>query len=192
MPKEPRDLAPMTRAEQSDLLKLIRTRERVAKSAAAQRAAELKAEFEAQISRRYSFDERPVWKAAMAAADQAVEEARQKIAAECARWGIPKEWGPSISRPDWYCRGENAVASRRAELRKLAYAKIDALEKQARVKIERMSCDFQTNLIANGLSEATKAFLEQMPSMETLMPALDVEKTEQQLLEQKSSERSYR
>jgi hypothetical protein len=64
---------------------------------------------------------------------------------------------------------------RRAELRRLAKSRIEAMEKDAIVKIERLSLDAQTEVIAHGLeSDAAKAFLGNMAPVDTLMPAIDV------------------
>ena len=52
----------MTSAERSDLLKIVRQRERVAKSGAARRAAELVADFEQQLATEYSWADDEVWR----------------------------------------------------------------------------------------------------------------------------------
>ena len=174
----------ISRSEQADLLRLIRQRERVAKTAAAQRAAQLRADFETQLDRKYSFNERPVWAAAFQAAQAATDEAASRIADECERLGIPKEFAPSISLT-WYARGENAVKERRIELRRLAHVHIEAAEKRTRTEIERMSLQAQTDLIATGLSQKAKAFLVAMPSVDTLMPGVQVDYVERLLISSK-------
>src|SRR3954465_7211149 len=64
-------------------------------------------------------------------------------------------------------------AKRRAELRKVAQAQIASLEQQAIVRIEQASVEAQTQIAITGLtSEAAHAFVEQLPSSESLMPAL--------------------
>jgi hypothetical protein len=46
---------------------------------------------------------------------------------------------------------------------------------EARAKIELLSLNAQTEVIANGLeSEASRLFFDKMPSLETLMPQIDV------------------
>jgi len=74
------------------------------------------------------------------------------------------------------------VRQRRAELTRVAYRKIDELEKEARLQIERAAVDIQTKLVADGL-ESTKArtWLEAMPTAEQLMPTITVEELQQQL-----------
>jgi hypothetical protein len=169
----------LTRAEQTDLLRVIRGRERVAKAAVAERAAALRTDFEAQISKRYRFDDNAIWSAAMEAAKRAADEARATIDAECERLGIPPEFRPGIERPHWYGRGENSVRERRAELRRLAYAQIEEAERRAKLQIERTSVQAQSEVIATGLSATAKVFLDSLPSVETLMPALELERVEQ-------------
>lgn len=117
--------APMRRGEREDLAKLIRHRERVLKTAATQRSAELLAEFEQQLASVYSFDRDEVWKAAATAANEMIKEAQSQIDARCAELGIPKNFGPGISCA-WYHRGQNAAKERRAELRAVAKARIGA------------------------------------------------------------------
>src|SRR6267142_1741494 len=48
---------PMTKSERDDLARLIRNREKVMKSAARERSAELLAEFEQQMASIYSYDQ---------------------------------------------------------------------------------------------------------------------------------------
>ena len=172
----------LTRGEREDLLKLIRQRAKIAKQSAAQRSAELRADFEKQISSIYSFDQRKVWQDAQRAVQQAVAEAEARISEECQRLGIPERFRPGVSA-GWYRRGENASAERRAELRRVAYTEIAALEKRAVVEIERQSLIAQTELVAVGLSGAASAFLEQLPSVESLMPALDALRVQAELPE---------
>ncbi len=165
----------MTRAERADLGALIRRREKLLKTAAKQRAAELMANFEKQISTIFSYDDDEIWKAAHASAEQAVEEAKAVIAQQCRKLGIPPEFAPDISMA-WYGRGQNASNQRRTELRRVAKTEIDALEARAKTEIERVSVEQQTALISDGLtSVAAQAFLEQMPTAENLMPVLDME-----------------
>ena len=165
----------MTKTERNDLARLIRHRERLMKTAASQRAAELLADFERQLGTIYSFDDDEIWKAAALAVDSEVEAAKTRIAERCRELGIPKTFAPTIGHY-WQNRGENSFKERRTELRKMATTKIAALEKAARTKIENHSVEAQTALIAEGLtSDAAKAFLDQLPSPESLMPPLDAQ-----------------
>lgn len=173
-------MSKMTKGERVELGLLIRKRERVMKSIAVERSAAMLADFEKQCAAIYSFDQDEVWKDAFERAKKITDEAESVIAERCKELGIPKEFAPSVSL-HWYGRGENAVAARRAELRKVAKAQIARIEKEAITKIERMSLEAQTEVIAHGLeSEAALGFLERMPDIAVLMPALDAAEIQQQ------------
>lgn len=164
----------MTKGERDDLVRLVKQRERVAKTAAEQRSAAMLAEFEQQISALHNFNTNEIWKAAVDAAMDAAKKANEEVEAEAARLGIPEEFRPKLQY-SWARRGENEYANRRAELRRVAKAEIDAIEKVARVQIEASSVQAQTEIIANGLnSQAALAFLNSLPAIESMMPPLDV------------------
>jgi hypothetical protein len=169
------DDAELTKTERLDLLKIIRAREKLAKTIAKERSAELKAKVEVQLSAIYRFDQDKVWENAKEIAENVVDEARRTVAERCKELGIPARFAPDLHL-QWYGRGENAFRERRAELRKTADARIDELEMQARVKIERMSLVAQTEVVTNGLSDSARLFLEKLPSIEVLMPELEVGK----------------
>jgi hypothetical protein len=173
--------AMMTRAEREDLLKVVRIRTKVAKSDAAARSAKLKAEFEAQLAAEYSYDDDAVWQRAHAAAKEAAQEAQRIVARRCEQLGIPGRFAPSLHL-QWYHRGENAVKSRRAELTRVAHSRIDQLEKEAKLEIDRASAETQTQLLATGLESAeAQAFLEAMPSAAQLMPPVSLQDVRRQL-----------
>lgn len=173
----------MTKGEREDLIRLVKQRERVAKTAAEQRSAAMLAEFEQQISALHAFNDNAVWKAATEAAIDAAKAANEQIMAEATKLGIPAEFQPKLQF-HWARRGENEYSQRRDELRRLAKAEIDALEKVARVQIESTSVAAQTEIIANGLnSEAALAFLNTLPAIDSMMPALDVTTIQAKLAE---------
>ena len=62
----------MTRHEREDLQRLIRQREKVQKSAAKERSAQLLADFENQMGAEYAFDDDAVWAEATKAAAREV------------------------------------------------------------------------------------------------------------------------
>jgi hypothetical protein len=162
----------MKRGEREDLQRLIRQREKVLKSAAKQRSAELLADFENQLGTIYQFDQDEVWAEAKKLAEREVEKANARIAERCQQLGIPKRFAPSIGHV-WFGRGDNGVKERRAELRKMAVTRIEAIEQDAIVKIEMASVNAQTEIATHGLtSEAARTFIERLPSIATLMPAL--------------------
>lgn len=164
----------MTKGERAELTSLVRKREKVMKSQATERSALLLAEFDAQSAKIYSFDDDPVWAAATEEVKAIVDIAREKIARRCKAIGIPVEFAPNINFY-WEGRGHNAVSSRRAELRRAAKSRIDAMEKEAVTKIERLSLQAQTEILAQGLdTEAARRFLESMPTMDSLMPPVQI------------------
>jgi hypothetical protein len=179
----------MTKGERVELGQLIRKREKVMKSYAEERAAKMLAEFDAQSAQIYSFDQDETWKQSTEAAGKVVAKANKEIAARCKELGIPAEFAPSLEF-GWRERGQNAVASRRAELRRMATSRIKSIQAETFTKIERMSLTAQTEVIANGLeSDTARQFLDNMPSLESLMPSLDVAEIKR-LQEEKHKERA--
>ena len=186
----------MTKSEQSELGQLIRKQERVMKAQAHERAAAMLAHFDTQSAQIYEFDDDATWEEATKAAQEVVRESNAKIRERCQAMGIPPEFAPSLGFA-WIGRGQNAVAGRRAELRRMAKSRIDAIEANTRVKIARLSLDAQTEVIANGLqSDAAREFLEKMPSLELLMPQVDIHAikllSDKQHAELESLQASYR
>jgi replicative superfamily II helicase len=181
----------MTKGEREDLIRLIKQRERVAKTAAEQRSAAMLAEFEREVSAVHAFATNEVWRASVEAVQKAAQEAMEKIAEESGKLGIPPEFQPRVSF-GWAQRGENAYNERRVELRRVAKAEIDAMEKVARVQIETASVQAQTEVIANGLTSAAAIeFLRSMPAIETMMPALDITAIQAKLAERARQLRPY-
>src|SRR6516162_9477560 len=66
----------IAKGEREDLQRLVRQREKVLKSAAKQRSADLLADFENQMGQEYSFDQDEVWAAAQQAAETEVRKAQ--------------------------------------------------------------------------------------------------------------------
>jgi hypothetical protein len=165
-------MSDMTRTEREDLQRLIRQREKVLKSTAKLRSAELLADFENQMGQQYSFDQDEVWRKATEAADREVKKCQAQIEARCAELGIPQQFAPKLAY-HWYSRGENAFKERRVELRKMATAQIEAIEKKAITEIELRSVEAQTQLAVAGLtSEAARSFVDKLPAIAVLMPKL--------------------
>lgn len=179
----------MTRSDRDTLIKIARQRERLAKSEAKERAAQLLADFEKQLDRRYHYDENEVWSEATRIAKASVKEARDRVSAECERLGIPKQFAPKLQL-DWYDRNRNAVKEERTEMRRVATKTIDALQKAAMTAIERRSIDTQEKIMVGGLSsEDARLFLEAMPTAEALMPAISVERIETLMIGEKAAAR---
>jgi hypothetical protein len=178
----------MTKGERDQLLQLVKKRERVMKTKAQERSAFLLAEWDAQSAKIHHWDDDAIWARAKEEATKAIETAKIAIAARCQELGIPAEFAPDLHMM-WSGRGHNAVSERRAELRRAAKSRIDAIEREALSKIESLSLGAQTEIIAHGLeSDAAKLFLETMPKIEQMMPTLEVTEI-QSLVEAKRQQR---
>jgi hypothetical protein len=98
----------MSKSEREDLQRLVRQREKVLKTAAKQRLAEILADFEQQIASIYSYDQDEVWRGAHAAAEAVVADGRKIIAERCHELGIPREFAPTLpvrlDQPGAQCR----------------------------------------------------------------------------------------
>lgn len=163
----------MTKGEREDLLKLVRGREKVMKTAASRRAAEMLSEFEQQISKIHHYDNDEVWAALKKEAEANMADLSKRLSARCDELGIPEEFRPSFSI-GWNHRGYNGIDERRQELRKVAKAEIAAVEQKAREEIEIMAVNAQSEILSHGLtSEAATAFLSNLTAIEKLMPMLD-------------------
>jgi hypothetical protein len=162
----------MTKHEREDLQRLVRQREKVLKSAAKQRSAELIADFENQMGQEFSFDQDEVWERATKIAQAALAKANEQIAARCHEIGIPKRFAPGLHL-SWYGRRENATKQRRDELRKMAETRIEAIQRKAVTEIELSCLAAQEQIALSGLTtEAARQFVEALPKIEALMPRL--------------------
>ncbi len=171
----------LSRNETHDLGMIIKDRAKVLKAYAEEQAAACLADFEKKLATVYSFDQDEVWKAATAAAEKVVRESQDKVAKRCRELGIPKTFAPQIGMT-WQGRGENALASRRTELRRVATTSIAAMTKAAITKIEKQSLELRTQVVAMGLlSNEAKVFLGSLAPVEEAMRALDFAEMEQKL-----------
>jgi hypothetical protein len=163
----------MTKGEREDLHRLVRQREKVLKSAAKQRSAELIADFENQMGSEFSFDDDAIWQQAAREAEAEVGRAKQRVAARCRELGIPKQFAPTLS-VNWHHRGyANMLDERRKELRRMAQAQVEAIEAKAITEIEISCLEAQTQLAIAGLTtQAARGFVAKLPGIETLMPKL--------------------
>ena len=171
----------LSRQEAHDLGMIIKERAKVLRAHAEEQAAVLEAEFERQMAAIYDFDHDATWKAATEAAVKACKEAQKVIDKRCAALGIPKPFAPSISAT-WQGRGENALNTRRGELRRVAKTAIAAKVKVAVTRIEKQALDLRTQVVAMGLlSEEARGFLQSMQPVEEAMGLLDFKEIEKRL-----------
>lgn len=182
MTEEPRRLS---RTEVHDLSMVLKDRTKVLRAHAEEQAAACMADFEAKMATVYTFDQDAVWKKATEEARKVVEESQNTIAKRCKELGIPATFAPSISA-SWQGRGENMLASRRTELRRVAESSIRAMTKAAITKIEKQALDLRTQVISMGLiSPDAKMFLESLAPVEESMRALDFGEIERKLEKEK-------
>lgn len=161
----------MTKVERLALGKVVRLRAKVAKDDAEAQGRRLLADFETQLAARYP-ENNPAWAEITATAKRAVEDADAQIAQLCRSFGIPEEFRPGLNCY-WHGRGENAERQRRQELRAVAQREVAARVQTAKVTIDRHAAALLCDLTANGLeTDHARAFLEQLPSIDDLMPRL--------------------
>ena len=94
--------------------------------------------------------------------------------------GIPKQFRPGVDM-QWYGRGENALAKRRAELRALVNAQIEA-KKRALERIEITLNAAREQVIISGLGNQAIEMLNELPTLEVMMPTLAIDAMENDLL----------
>jgi hypothetical protein len=168
---------PMTKGERDELVKIIRLNGKVARTGVGLREAELLAEVEAELSAVYSSNDE-AWADVIQTAKDACAAADRHVAEQCRKLGIREEFRPSMG-VQWYRRGENAEAERRAELRKLAQCRIAAAGKRAKAAIEAQEAELLTKIFTAGLtSGASLDFLASIPTASELMPVLTVAELE--------------
>jgi hypothetical protein len=175
----------LSRNETHDLSMIIKDRTKVLRAHAEEQAAACMADFEAKMATVYTFDQDEVWKKATDEARKVVEESQKTIAKRCKDLGIPATFAPSISA-SWQGRGENMLAQRRTELRRVAKSSIEAMTKAAITKIEKQSLDLRTQVVGMGLLSAdAKMFLESLAPIEESMRQLDFGEIERKLEKEK-------
>ncbi len=168
----------LSRHETHDLGMIIKDRAKLLRSHVEERAAKCMADFEEKLAAVYEFDQDEVWRKAAEQARAAAAAAQEIVADRCKALGIPARFAPSLEVV-WMGRGENATNARRTELRRVAKTKIEAMAKAALTKIDRMSLDLRTQVIAMGLlSPDAKLFLESLAPIDECMRGLDVREIE--------------
>jgi lipopolysaccharide biosynthesis regulator YciM len=96
--------------------------------------------------------------------------------------GIPHQFAPHLTF-GWAGKGENMIAERRAELRRVAQTRIQAIEARAVVEIAHEALRASTEIVAFGLtSQVARNFLNELAPLERLMPALEFKSVEETLI----------
>jgi hypothetical protein len=175
----------LSRSETHDLSMIIRDRTKVLKAHADEQAAACMAEFEAKMASEYKFDDDDVWSDATKAAMKTVADSQAKIAAQCKKLGIPAQFAPEL-KLSWQGRGQNMLASRRDELRRVATSSVEAMKKAAVTRIEHQALDLRTQVVSLGLlSPEAKMFLESLAPVDDAMRSLDFGEIERRLESEK-------
>jgi hypothetical protein len=162
----------MTKADRDALIRLVKARARQAKLETETREKILLAEVEDQITAEFSKRDE-LWADAVTIAEEMARKANEQIAARCADLGIPASQTPSLAT-GWMARSRSFDdPKRRAELRKLAQAKLAALTKQAKTAIDGKALDVETALLVGGLASAeARELVAAIPTAEQLIPVL--------------------
>ena len=165
----------MNKTERDDLIRLAKSRARLAKAEADERAKILLAEAEDLMAAEYDARDQ-LWAEATAIAEEACSKANEVITARCVDLGIPAKDAPRLELR-WRSRSpEFADTGRRAELRKKATTQLAALTAAAKTRIDRAALETETALIAGSLESGdARAFLERMPTADQLMPSLSLD-----------------
>jgi hypothetical protein len=165
----------MSRAERGDLREVARLRARQAKQEAVTREKVLVADAEDLLAAEFSVQDE-MWVEAVRIAKEAEQKANEVIVARCAEMGIPAKYAPSL-HSYWMSRSAPfSDPKRRAELRKRAQTQLTALTATAKTEIDAWLLDTETKLITGGLeSGEARAFVETMPTVEQIMPALSLD-----------------
>jgi hypothetical protein len=171
----------LTKYDLDKLLQLDRNEAKALKNATDARRVQVIAKGEADLARRYRFDHSPEWAEAYAEAQEIISKLNEKVREDLKAAGIPVEFAPGAG-VFWSDRGENAVAQRRAELRRVLVTEALAQQKAACVAIDLYSVKCQRELLACGLeSQTAKEILASRPTLEALMPALKLEDLEKKI-----------
>lgn len=165
----------MIKAERDQLTRLARLRAKQAEREAEAREKILLAEVIDLMTAEFEAHDR-LWADAVVIAEEAMAKANAQIAAQCAELGIPAKDAPGLELR-WHARSsEFSNRSRRAELRKMAEVRLAALTKTAKAAIQDRALEVETTLIVGALESAEAvAFANSMPTVEQLMPALQLE-----------------
>jgi hypothetical protein len=162
----------MTSKERADLCALIRRRERLGKAALKERHAALNAEGESMLSAEFDAEDE-LWADVARAAQAEIARADAEIARRCEAVGVPAKFRPRLNL-SWQSRGANADPRRRAELRGLMRARNDHALKAGENAYERWSVEQQEQVMRGGMGGDARAYLDDLPSVESLLPALTV------------------
>jgi hypothetical protein len=165
----------MTKADRDALIRIAKARARQARQEADQRAKVLLAEVEDLMAAEFEARDE-MWADAVTIAEEAALKANEQIVARCAELGIPAKHAPKLQMA-WSARSSSfRDPDRRGELRKVAQSRVNALTATAKTMVDAKVLETEERLVLGGLETGeAKAFIESMPTVEQLMPALSLD-----------------
>lgn len=173
----------ITKGERTELRSLIRQRFRVLRAEVVSRQAELEAELQARVTARFA-DGDKAWADGMFLIEEAAREANRK-ANDILR-GMDLD-GLDLEGKDLQIvvtRSINKPSNGRTNLHREGLARIAAQVKAAFAQLDRQEVDLLTRLAAGALeSDEARAFLGEIPTVSTLVPADRLLQLEQSLRE---------
>lgn len=170
----------LTKAERAELRSLIRRRAAVAKKDVDARREDLVAEFEEELTVEFQPDDER-WDEIVKTATRAVQDAERELQEACEQHGIRKELRPHIGT-SWLQGGREDIERRKAQLRRLAQRRLDAMAADAKLQIDRQALAIEGRLAATALrSLEASEWLASLPQIDDLIRALDVASVRREL-----------
>jgi hypothetical protein len=153
-PAQERQAVPrgISKGEREELRGILNGRRRLAKKVIEQRAAELLADAEEKLAATYKIND-AAWKDLTETTEAALRKADEELAQRCCGLGIPEAFRPRMYF-SWSGRGENAVAERRTELRRVAVTRISEMSKRAQIQMESKALEGLELLAQSALESA--------------------------------------
>jgi hypothetical protein len=173
----------ITKGERAELRSLIRQRFKVLRADVEARKAELIAELEARVVAKFADDDK-AWADAMYLIEEAAREANRK--ANDVLRGLNLD-GLDLDGKDYRIISATAInkpTKERNSLRRQGATRIEAQVKAAFLQLDRQEADLLTRLVAGALeSDEARAFLGEIPTVSSLVPADRLLELEQSLRE---------
>lgn len=171
----PQPPAKLTQRDIDYILRSLRADVKAAKAKILGKAAGLKAAYEIQLNTIYPPDGDPVWNAEYNAAVKACEPHIKRIEERCDELRLGTRFRPRLHRPTWSYGGEQLFRDLRAERRRIAHAQIDEILKNDVTELEAKSAATQKDILINGLTNAARNFMAQLPGVDQLVRPLQVD-----------------
>jgi hypothetical protein len=170
---------PMSKIEKEDLLRLNKNIIKARETAADEREKTIIADVKAQIAAKFSWTDDPIFEDAFRKADTAAKEQQHRVSIRCKELGIAEKLAPRLLGPIWCERWESMLKERRKELLEVGISKAKAIAASIKTEAKKDSVNFEIKVLSNTISsEAARNILDSLPSIETLMPKLDVSELE--------------